>query len=47
MGKNYPKYQALFELLSPTKSAQTFIILFLIRRALFTGVLLFISIPAF
>jgi hypothetical protein len=47
MRSKYPKYQTLFELLRPTKSAQVFIILFLIRRALFTGVLLFINNSVF
>jgi hypothetical protein len=43
MGNAYPQYETLFEFLKPTKSAQVYIILFILRRALFAGVLLFIS----
>ncbi len=43
MGDAYPQYETLFEFLKPTKSAQAYIILFILRRALFAGVLLFIS----
>lgn len=43
MKDKYPQFQALFELMKPTHRAQAFIILFLLRRALFAMVILFIK----
>jgi len=44
MSTEYPQYQTLFENLRTTKSAQSHIIVFLVRRTLFACALIFIDV---